>query len=39
MHDGSMLKRFQQILVHNVWKIDLHHLHPFLNFLDIRASI
>jgi len=39
MDDGNILKRFQQILVHFFWEISLHHLQPFLNFLDIHVSI
>lgn len=33
MGDGNILKQFQQILMHNFWEIDLHHLQPFLSFL------
>lgn len=39
MDGGNMPKKFQQILVHGFQEIDLHHLQPFLVFLEIRASI
>ena len=39
MDDGNMLKQFQQIPVHGFEEIGLHHLQPFLYFLNIRASI
>lgn len=39
MDYGNMLKKFQQIPVHGFKEIDLHHLQPFFNFLDIRESI
>ena len=39
MDDGNMLKRFHQILVHGFHEIGLHHLQPFLCFLNIHASI
>ena len=39
MDDGNMPKKFPQILVHGFQEIDLHHLQPFLVFLEIHASI
>jgi len=39
MDYGNMLKKFQQVLMHGFREIDLHHLQPFLFFLDIRGPI
>lgn len=39
MDYGNILKNFQKILVHTFREIDLHHLQPFLFFIEIRASI
>lgn len=39
MDDGNMPKEFQKILVHGFQEIGLHHLQPFLVFLEIHASI
>ena len=39
MDDGKMPKQFQKIPVHSFQEICLHHLQPFLVFLEIRASI
>lgn len=39
MDDGKFLKKFYKILVHMFREIGLHHLQPFLMFLNIYASI
>jgi len=39
MDDGNMPNKFQKIPVHGFQKIVLHHLQPFLVFLEISASI
>ena len=39
MDTGNMLKQFQKFLAHSFQEIDLHHLQPFLFFLEIHASI
>ena len=39
MDDDNMPKKFQKILMHDFQEIGLHHLQPFLVFLEIHASI
>ena len=37
--DGNIPNKFKQIPMHGFQEIDLHHLQPFLLFLEIGASI
>jgi len=37
--DVNMIKKFQQIPVHGFQEIGLHHLQPFLHFINICTSI
>jgi len=39
MDDDNMSTQFQQIPVHSLQEISLHHFHLFLVFLEIHASI
>ena len=39
MDDGNILKKFQQIPIHTFQEIGLHHLQPFLYFIEISESI